>query len=316
MKILSCSAVAAAALAAPAMACDLCSVYSATQARGEMGAGFYSGLAEQFSHFGTVQVDGREIRNETGQYLDSSISQLFAGYNFNERFGLQLNLPVIYRAFKRPEGFATDRGTESGIGDTSLIGNFLLYRKLRENFTFSATLLGGLKFPTGSSDRLKEELHEVEVEGAPESGIHGHDLVLGTGSVDGVVGGGLRARWKRCFVTAAAQYAIRTEGDFGYQFADDLTWAGGPGAYLALGHKYTLALQAVVSGETKEKDTFRGARADDTGVTAVYLGPQVSFTWSNKLSAQVGVDLPVSMDTTALQTVPDYRVRAGFTWHF
>ena len=104
MKILSLS-VLAGIVAAPASACDLCSIYSATQARGEIGKGFFSGVAEQFSHFGTVQVDGQKVPNEVGQYLDSSISQLFAGYNFNDRFGVQFNLPVIYRSFRRPEGF-------------------------------------------------------------------------------------------------------------------------------------------------------------------------------------------------------------------
>ena len=118
------------------------------------------------------------------------------------------------------------------------------------------------------------------------------------------------------FLTANAQYAIRAKGDFDYQFADDLTWTGGPGVYLALGHKYTLALQAVVSGEHKDTDTFQGASADDTGVTAVYLGPQLSFTWLSKLSGHVGADLPVSIDNTALQTVPDYRVRAAVHWRF
>ncbi|HZI32579.1 MAG TPA: hypothetical protein VFF11_09565 [Candidatus Binatia bacterium] len=315
MKILSLSALAG-VLATPAVGCDLCSIYSATQARGEIGEGFYAGVAEQFTHFGTVQVDGRKVPNEVGQYLDSSISQLFAGYNFNDRFGVQLNLPVVYRSFKRPDGFEIDRGTESGPGDVSLIGNFLVYRMLRENLTFSWSVLGGIKFPTGSTDRMREELNEVEVPGAPESGIHGHDLTLGTGSFDGVVGTGIFTRWQRLFLTVSAQYAIRTKGDFDYQFANDLTWSGGPGVYLVLDHHYTLALQSVVSGERKETDTFQGASADDTGVEAVYLGPQLSFTWSNKLSAQAGADFPISIDNTALQTVPDYRVRAGLNWHF
>src|SRR2546430_6293963 len=289
MKILSLS-VLAGIVAAPASACDLCSIYSATQARGEIGKGFFSGVAEQFSHFGTVQVDGQKVPNEVGQYLDSSISQLFAGYNFNDRFGVQFNLPVLYRSFKRPEGFEIDRGTESGIGDVSLIGNFLVCRKLKEDFTFSWSVLGGIKFPTGGTDRIQEEFNEVEMPGAPESGIHGHDLTLGSGSFDGVVGAGIFTRWKRLFLTANTQYAIRTKGDFDYQFANDLTWSGGPGYYLALTHRYTLALQAVVSGEYKGKDTFRGASAEDTGVTAVYLGPQVSFTWGGNLAAYLGAD--------------------------
>ena len=315
MKFVSLS-VLAGVVTPSAPACDLCSIYSATQARGEIGKGFYSGVAEQFSHFGTVQVDGRKVSNDVGQYLDSSISQLFAGYNFNDRLGVQFNLPVMYRAFKRPKGFEIDRGTESGIGDVSLIGNLLVYRTLRENFTFNWSVLGGIEFPTGSTDRIREEFNEVEVPGAPQSGVHGHDLTLGTGSFDGIVGTGIFTRWRRLFLTANAQYAIRTKGDFDYQFANNLTWSGGPGVYLALGHKYTLALQAVVSGERKDTDTFQGASADDTGVTAIYLGPQLSFTWSSKLSAQVGADLPISIDNTALQTVPDYRVRAAVNWRF
>jgi len=193
MKMLSLS-VLAGVVAAPVSACDLCSIYSATQARGEIGEGFFSGVAEQFSHFGTVQVDGQKVPNVAGQYLESSISQFYAGYNFNDRFGVQANLPVIYRSFKRPAGFETDRGTESGIGDVSLIGNFLVYRMLKENFTFSWSVLGGIKFPTGSTDRIKEEFNEVEDVGAPPSGIHGHDLTLGTGSFDGIVGSGIFTR--------------------------------------------------------------------------------------------------------------------------
>lgn len=303
-------------LAAPAAACDLCAVYSAAHARGEIGQGTYLGVAEQFTHFGTVQVDGQKVANPTGQFLDSSVSQVYVGYNFSDRVGVQFNLPVIYRSFKRPDGFQIDRGTESGLGDCSLIGNFLAYRILQDDLTVNWTLLGGVKFPTGSSDRIAEELNEVEVPGAPESGIHGHDLTLGSGSFDGIVGSGIFTRWKRLFLSANVQYAIRTKGDFDYQFADDLTWAGGPGVYLLLGHPYTLSLQAVVSGEHKGRDTFQGQAAEDTGVTAVYLGPHLNFTWSNRFSAQLGADLPVSIDNTALQTVPDFRVRAGVNWHF
>ena len=186
--------------------------------------------------------------------------------------------------------------------------------------TFAWTVHGGLKLPTGSSDRLKEELDELTAPplppGAAESGIHGHDLALGTGSFDGIVGAGIFSRWHKAFFGAAVQYAIRSEGDFHYQFANDLTWSGGPGYYLILAHTYTFALQAVVSGEHKGTDTFQGASADDTGVTAVYLGPYLNFTWSGKLSAEVGADLPVSIDNTALQTVPDYRIRAAVNWRF
>src|SRR6267378_241853 len=128
MRVLSLS-VLAGVVAAPALACDLCSVYSAMQARGEVNKGFALGVAEQFTHYGTLQADGHKVSNDLNQHLDSSISQFFAGYNFTDRLGVQINLPITYRSFQRADdsgGIA--RGTESGVGDISLVANFLAYR--------------------------------------------------------------------------------------------------------------------------------------------------------------------------------------------
>jgi len=299
------------------LACDFCAVYAATEAQGGSGKGFFAGLSEQYTYFNTFQSGGVTRRNPDDEHLNSVISQAFIGYNFNQRFGVQFNLPVIYRSFKRPDGEGgIDRGTESGIGDASLLASFVAYRKETKRMTLSWSVLGGVKFPTGNSDRIKEEFNEVENPVGPPSGIHGHDLTLGTGSYDGIVGTSVYGRWHRAFASAAVQYAIRSTGDFDYRFANDLTWAGGPGFYVLLQDEYSLALQAVVSGEYKGKDTFQGTTAEDTGVTAVYLGPQASFTWGANFSAQVGLDLPVSIENTSLQTVPDYRIRAALTWRF
>ncbi len=304
MKILI-SAVLACAIVLPTAACDVCAVYSATEAQGQSGKGFVGGVAEQFTHLGTLQQAGHEIPGE-GQYIDSSISQVFVGYNFNNRFGVQLNLPVIYRSY----GSDSMHGTVSGIGDLSLVGNLTLYRKFTEEYYLSFAALGGVKFPTGDSSEL----------GTPDSalpeGIGGHDLALGSGSYDGLVGGNIFARWRNLFATVNVQYAIRSEGDLEHQYANDLTWLGGPGVYLMLKDNYTLSLQAVVSGETKGKDTFNGTADPDSADTLVYLGPQVNFTWGESLSTLVGLDVPMSRDNSGVQVMPDYRVRAAVSWRF
>ena len=275
------------------------------EAQGGNGQGFFAGVAEQYTYFGTLQTEGQQVPG-VGQYIDSSVAQVFAGCNFNNRLGVQLNLPVIYRAY----GSDTMRATEFGIGDLSLVGTFNAYQKLSENVNFSWTLLGGVKFPTGNPSQL----------GTPDSalpeGIGGHDIALGSGSYDGLVGTGVFGRWKRLFANANLQYAIRTEGAFQHQYANDLTWFGGPGAYLALTHTYTLTLQAVVSGETKGKDTFAGVPDDDSAETLVYLGPQLSFTWGSNLSAVAAVDLPVLRDNSGTQVMPNYRIRVAFNWRF
>ena len=301
-------------------ACDLCSVYSANEAHGDLVKGFYSGVAEQFTHFGTMQQDGGKVPNEAGQQMNSSITQLMIGYNVHERFGFQLNLPVIHRSFKRAEDLEIDRGTVSGIGDMSLLGRACLYRNDDNNLTVAWNVLGGVKLPTGDSGRLQEEVDELTAPplspGGIESGIHGHDLVLGSGSVDYLVGTSMFARYKRVFVSANIQYAIRSKGDFDYRYANDLIWSGGPGVYLVMKNEWTLSLQLNVSGEKKSRDTFQGDKAEDTGIRAVYLGPEFSVSWQGKLSAELGADFPLDIENTALQLVPDYRAHAGVTWRF
>ncbi len=301
--------------ATQSIACDLCAIYAASQARGEAGKGLFGGLAEQWTHFGTLQQDGLEVPNPAGQRLDSSITQLLLGYNFNEQIGLQLNAPFIYRDFRRTTTGGLEQGNLGGPGDMAVLATYRVYQYERKHSTFSAEVFGGIKFPTGSTSRLAEELYEVPVAPFP-SGIHGHDLTLGSGSYDGLLGATLFGRLNRAFVSATVQYAIRSTGDYDYRFANDLVWYGGPGFYAILQDDLTLSVQALVSGESKGRDTFRGTFADDTGITSVYLGPQAMLTWKDKLSAQVAVDLPVSEQNTGLQIVPDYRVRAAVTWRF
>jgi hypothetical protein len=324
-----------------ALACDVCAIYTATEMR-ETKSGLRLGVAEQYTDFATWQLDGQEIPNP-GEFLHSSITQVIFGYNFLPRVGVQLNLPIISRTFRRLEHGRLTYGDETGVGDLSLVANVLALHQVTENSVFTLTLLGGLKLPSGDSSRLAEEAQEGDAEGAAdaadrpvpahvvpggggpragdqelleEGGIHGHDLALGSGSVDGILGGDLFWSWRRLFVTAGGQWALRTEGDFGYRYADDLTWRTGPGVFVLLGHDHTLSVQASFSGETKGKDTLDGVAADDTALTALYLGPEIAATWGTSLSAEIAADLPVLIHNTALQTVPDYRLRGAVVWRF
>lgn len=324
-------------------ACDLCGCYT-PQVEAMLDiqpvtstswiAGGYAAIAEQFTYFGTLQIDGREVANPTGQYENSSITQFVAGYQINSRFELQLNLPLISREFKRPEGFAIDRGTVSGVGDMSILlktvgfkyssparrdfdvgGKNPIAIEHEPDFTISAVLLTGLKFPTGDSSRLEEEFHEIQIPGAPESGIHGHDLTLGTGSFDGIFGEQNSLRYKSIFVETNLQFTLRGDGAHQYHFANDLTWSAGPGYYFVRSHDLIIGLQFVISGEYKDVDRFRGKAAEDTGITSAFIGPRVVAS-HGRWSAEVAVDLPVSIENTALQIVPDYRLRDGVSFHF
>ncbi len=345
--------------AGTALACDLCAIYTATEVQ-QTQPGFRIGVAEQFTRFSTLQQDGTVI-DANGESMNSSITQVLFGYNINERFGLQLNLPIISRTFKRLTDDGLESGDETGIGDMSLLASYSPQPFVWGDGLVRVALFGGIKLPTGSSDRLGEEVAEEDDghdqdspfvdrdgDGVPDfpdepgrglpgfgpqrvvahhttgdtvSGIHGHDLALGSGSVDGIVGTNLFGSWKRLYATGSLQYFIRSQGSFNYQYANELLWRIGPGAFLALddvglGRGYTLGLQAIFSGETKGLDKLSGVKLGDTGYTGLYLGPGATFTWGENLQVTLGADIPVKRNNSEIQMVPDYRIRGGLTWRF
>jgi hypothetical protein len=325
--------------AASVAACDLCGCYNCPlDVVHEKPFSIYAGVAEQFTHFGTDRMDGVKQPNPAGEYIDSSITQVVIGASFlDNRFGLQVSVPLIYRSFQRQLGFAIDRGHVSGLGDVSVTANVIVFKKkalfheTESSFSkdgktsassqrgepdFSATvnLTTGIKLPTGDTGRLKENF-APDVDGAPDSGIGPHDLTLGTGSVDGIFGVQAEVRYKAVFFQADAQYTVRGYGDYQYGFANDLSWSGAPGVYFIHKGSDSLALQCAVSGETKGCDRFQGAPDPDSGVTELFVGPRIIVSLG-RMSGDVGVDLPVILNATSFQTTPDYRIRASFSIRF
>ena len=349
-RALLCAVAAATVLGAvaPAHGCDLCAIYTTTEAR-EDQVGPYLGVAEQFTYFHTLQQSGEEVPNPDGERISSSISQFIFGYNVVPRVGVQLNLPVINRDYRRITAGGIEDGDVFGAGDLSLlvVGKPFTYVDL--DSVAHVIAFTGVKFPSGSTAFLAEEAappcipfpdpnmcnprakFSVGVPVPPElyphhstgppSGVHGHDLTLGSGSFDGVFGAQVFGSWKRAFATASLQYLLRSVGAYDYQFANDLLFAAGPGAYLLTGDllfnaPYALRAQLLLTGETKGNDSLDGKRVGDTAITALYLGPIFGFAWSTHLSTEVGADFPVLQNNSGLQIVPDYRLRGALTWRF
>jgi len=332
-------------------ACDFCACPTPDFVEFKTGRPlhFYLNLSEQFTSFNTLRDNGSKVANPDDQYLNSSFTHVVLGAAmFENRLALQLNVPIIARQFRRPEGDEIQKGTVSGFGDLSLVAAWNFFRTGegaqaaetgpgvlaaanaapdKTDFGASMSLFAGLKFPTGSSSYLKEESEEDHEHGghenddhdhdhdAPANGIHGHDLALGSGSWDGIFGFESYLRYKRFFFQGELQYIARSEGSYSYRYANGLSWFGGPGVYLKRGGGTSVALQALVEGETKGLDTSNGEAAGDTGLTSLYLGPRLVATvgrWSFDLA---GV-LPVVMNNTELQATPTYRLRAGVTCRF
>ena len=302
------TAMVTAMFAAVASACDFCAC-DLPYMDIKNSPGWHVRVSEQFTHFGTLQQDGQGIANPAGEQLDSSITQIIIGYDFMHALGVQLSVPLVSRSFRRWHHGALDSGSVSGTGDVSFLAHWAPIHIQRSEFLFITRFFAGLSLPTGDSDRVLEEAAEGGDDSTP-SGIHGHDLALGTGSVSGLFGVDARVQWKRLFFTAGLERVARTKGAHGYTFADEMSWHGELGAFLVDGDNFNLALAAECTGSSKGQDVFQGARATDTSATFVFLGPKISATWRKRYHAEVAVDFPVLRENSGVQAVPDYRISA------
>jgi hypothetical protein len=330
--------------AARGVACELCAIYNANGANGQFNSGLTLSIEELFVPYRTTQLDGHQIDLPHPNYLDSSITHLVGTYNFTEHLGLSLNLPIVYNSFERtdliyfPPGpipfgtskLVTEKGQEWGPGDLALIGRWTPFQRSTMRWGFSINLLGGIKLPTGDSSRLEDEVAQDQIfiryflpPGKPHdplshsiSPIHQHDLALGSGSVDGIFGATLNARWRRLFLSTQVQYYLRTEGTASFEYGDEFIVSFGPGAYLWLSESYTLALKANTTYYTMAEDKILDQESELSGQNAWFLGPQLVFTWGNHFSANTSLDLPIRIQTRGLQNVPDYRISAGISWRF
>ena len=335
-----------------AFGCDLCSIYIADQNKAAISGEYALGVAEQFTGFHKLQNNGDFESNPANQSMTSSITQLVPRYNFSEELAVQIAVPLIQRNYTRPEGTTIESGSVSGLGDISILAAYSPYRSFSDERIVSWNIRAGIKLPTGSTDKLGEETEEedtvtaeatdteavleADAEADPHverigsvlhaghdhsdegyvSAIHGHDLTLGTGSVDYIIGTDLFVEYGRIFSDFAIQYVIRTEGDYDYRFQNDLQWDAGAGAYLIVEHSRSLALKGVLSGEYKGTDVFEGNREEDTGINSIFAGPELALTLGQQFSGNVAYELPLFLGNTGFQAVPDYRVRVAVSYSF
>ncbi len=339
--------------AGSAQACDVCGIYSAMQFENPIGGSFRLGASEQFTYLDKIQRDGHYVENVDHQFLKSSVTQVLGQYDLNDSTAFQLVLPVVARDYRRIEDGAPATGSTSGIGDISLIAHYVPLQYAEGRNIFRLRVFGGVELPTGDAHLLGEEAiphhadpsdeddgdshgdeefdshdddgmshHSLKHGGMDhESGavnaIHGHDLALGSGSWDFPLGTGLIAQRGKYVAQADAQYTIRTEGAYSYQYANDWVWSTSVGRYLLLTDDSQVSLRARLSGQYKGKDTGQGGvDYPDTAFNGKFIGPELTALFNHAWLGVLGWDVPIDVNNSDLQITPSWRLRAALTYRF
>ena len=334
-----------------ALACDPCSIFSATQLQNTDKGSVTLSVSEQYTNFNeTKDIDldvgsrdhaDDDANEDSSEEIKSfSTTQVSATYDVLNNLGIQLTLPIVHREFFRVESTGKHSDDETGIGDMSLIAHYLPFKIREPEYSFFWGLAAGVKFPTGDTGALEgisaeeapddehsdEHMEDEHIDGHESrklvfrshpivSATGGRALTLGTGSYDYILGSSFFGQYQKALFLGSLQYTIRTEGDFDYEFSDDLIWNVGPATYIILDNNFSCALRAVLSGEHKEKDHLRGQKVEGSKVSNLYAGPELLFTFFGNLTSELGVDIALNGKDDE-SAVPDYRIRGSFAYRF
>jgi hypothetical protein len=255
-------------------------------------------------------------------------------YGLTDRLMLSALLPYVVRtgireASHEHEGDevvneVVDRGDTEGIGDLSLFGQYRFYGQAAD---LQASLLTGIKTPTGETGESDNHGELFEAEFQP-----------GSGSWDPMLGLALSQAQARWSLDGNVLYTIATEGTqdtdlgdrFHYNGAVTYRLIGGDAEAshkVAMPHSHRhgqnhyhdhamsprgLVIDAVLelNGEWQAKQTINGATDPNSGGNVVFLSPGMRVA-SNRWSGFVTVGLPIINDLNGLQSEPNYRLFGG-----
>lgn len=189
--------------------------------------------------------------------------------------------------------------SSAGWGDSILRTKYRFWYEPAEEGFYQATLLGGLKLPTGDKNTRP---------------------LLGTGSVDYIGGLAVGYEGRRWFLSGSGRYKYNTEADMAV--ADDLQ-AGHQFFYdLALGYRPwrtgywepDVLVMGELSGEIQAHNRVDGARVPDTGGDTLYFGTGVWLTYRN-FAVKPGIQIPV-YESRRNGHNTNYKVLLDIHFHF
>lgn len=263
----------------------------------------------------SIFVDGDKADNEFDLDATFLTYQLSGTYAFTDKFFATLILPVVDRDedhLHEHDEFENENLTASGLGDLTLLGNYIFFsRGDTDNFTKTAVQFG-IKAPTGATDKMIED-----------DRVESH-LQPGSGSVDFLFGVNAVQSFERFSLFGSLLYKLNTEGDFNYQFGNTLNYdLVGRFRVLpaeSIGPQQSFYISLGLNGEHIGDDEEDGMKVPDQGGDIIYLSPGIQFFPVQNILMEIVYQHPIYRDFNGEEHHPqvaaDYRVIAGVQLFF
>jgi len=210
--------------------------------------------------------------------------------------------PYFDKSRKTDKAGVTERQKTTGFGDASLSLKYLVFQRDALKETKRATVVGGIKLPTGNDDK----------KGLPRP------FQLGSGSFDYHLGSTFTWVKGRGSVNADFLYTFKTEAG-GFRFGDTMKYD------LALGFRLLpvvyrtypakqLNIYLEFNGLYARRNDVNGASVQDSGGNTVLISPGIQFIPGRTLIFEASLQLPLIEDLNGTQLETDYTFLAGFRW--
>ena len=230
------------------------------------------------------------------------VGALSIAYGINHHLTFSAELPYVRRDDLREgaSGGVERLGSVAGIGDVNLLAKY----RLTDSPDFGFAIVGGLKLPTGTTNKRGPDEERLETEHQP-----------GTGSWDPIVGASASAPWGRLTFTASGLYQWSTRGAQHTRLGDRLQggialshrFGGGPVSHLpshnhhhgdeldehAEPHRSSWDAFVEFAGEWEGRQKIGGEIDAQSGGKWAWIAPGVRFNASTGWSASASVAVPV-----------------------
>jgi hypothetical protein len=259
-------------------------------------------LTYDFNMLKTLKTGTETLDERNRQRITHSV--IFeTGYTFSEKFSADIFLSFVRqeRRIQNP-GLPDQNQSTNGIGDAVILFKYNIISHGPVLWTLGA----GPKLPTGASD-------------VTENGILlGADLQPGSGAWDGIFWSFMihqvQSRKSMNLSLVSSYRHTGTNENFrltqSYKFGKEFQVMAGITDRILLGK---LLLDPALTFRYRKafQDEAGGSEIPNTGGEWVFINPAIGISITNKLSFNLGVELPLYANITGTQLTPTYRLTTG-----
>lgn len=293
---------------------------------------FAAGIRTEFTSFrhfsDAALLELREANPEGDLHTADSLlnTSIGAFYGVTDDLTLGLRMPYVWRFnIREPGGHHEGEEEEHGeggeverLGDSHGIGDMVAfgqYRFLHEPNKQYASLLFGVKMPTGNTNEFTPDGEVIEAEFQP-----------GTGSWDGILGLAYTYWFSPFAIDTNFLYTIVGDGTQDTKLGDVLNYnialsyrigGGQQGVFYAPRQGIAWDLIVEFNGEWRDTSSVNGIEKPDFGGNIVYFSPGVRVTGGTNWSFAVSGGIPMVADLNGTNLAdPEHRVIGTFGFSF